>query len=155
MIDSVSARGGANIAKGAVSATTAYMLARHLHGKKDATGAVPVVLAVAGKIVPALAALFVGDDLGMAGPALGALDAAGQGALDFLAIAKGLQHARKEKGLRTVAIPAGADMKGLPGGSVTDAALLGEDVAVLGALGRAQPGATLDQDKLRTLQQYR
>ena len=146
------------LGKGAVSAGTAYLLAKGFHGKKDATSVVPVGLAIGGKVLPAIASLFWGEDLGMAGDiTFGAIDAAGQGALDFLAICKGLQHAREKKGLRAVALPASADLSKLqlPQGNVTDAALVGEDIAMLGALGRAQPGSTLDADKMRTLQTYR
>lgn len=155
MIENVGDRGGSIVAKGVISAGTSYALARHYHGKKDATARVPMGVAIGGKLIPALAALFLGDDLGVAGPILGAADAAGQGALDFLAVVQGLRHARQNKGLRAFAAPASFDVKVLPTGSITDAALLGDEVAMLGALGRAQPGSAMTPEKIRDLQAYR
>lgn len=153
MIERVGHHGGSNVLKGGIGYGTARLLARHCHGKKDAHK-LPVALAAAGKGLPALVALFLGDVEGVAGMGLGALDAAGQGALDFLGVVHGLRDAREKKGLRAIAVPASADVKALPAGAIVDADLVGDE-AVLGALGYAQPGSTMSLDKVRELQTYR
>lgn len=154
MIEKVGTHGGTTVAKGLVGYGTARALARHCHGKKDAK--VPLAIAAAGKLVPALAALFFGEVEGLGGVALGAFDAAGQGALDFIGVLHGLRDARKAKGVRPILVPANADVKALPPGAIADADLVGRDDQVtIGCLGVAQPGATMTIDKLRELQAYR
>ncbi len=153
MIEKIGHHGGSNVLKGGIGYGTARLLARHCHGKKDAHK-LPVALAAVGKGLPALIALFAGDVDGVAGMGLGAIDAAGQGALDFLGVVHGLRAARKEQGIRAIAVPASADVKALPAGAIVDADLVGEE-AVLGHLGVAQPGASMSLDKLRELQSYR
>src|SRR5438105_4921219 len=110
MINKVGEHGGSNVAKGAIGYTTARLLAGHCHGKKD-SARIPMGIAAAGKAIPALVALFFGNVDGVAGMALGAADAAGQGALDFLGVVHGLRDAREKKGLRAIAVPASADVK--------------------------------------------
>lgn len=154
MIEKVGEHGGRNVAKGVIGYGTARMLARHCHGKKD-SGRIPFGIAALGKGIPALVALFFGEVDGVAGMAMGAADAAGQGALDFLGVVHGLRDARQQKGLRAIAVPASADVRALPAGSMVDAPLVGEEVATLGGLGMAQPGASMNLDKLRELQSYR
>ena len=155
MIDRIGHRGGSNLAKGAIGYGTARLLARHCHGKKDAHK-VPVAIAAAGKAVPALVALFFGDVDGVAGMGLGAMDAAGQGALDFLGVVHGLRDAREKKGVKAILVPGSADVKALPAGAsvYTDGELVGEE-SVLGALGLAQPGSSMSLDQLRQIQAYR
>lgn len=148
MIERIGDRGGSNVAKGAIGYGTARMLAKHCHGKKDAAR-VPYTIAAVGKLAPALIALFFGPVDGYAGLALGAADAAGQGAVDFLGVVHGLRDARKAKGLKAIAVPASAEVKGAIEGDLVG------DGSVLGRLGAAQPGASLSLDKLREIQAYR
>ena len=144
------------LAKGVVGVGTSYGLARHFHGKKDARSGKVYLGAIAGKVIPALAHLVWGDVEGVGGAILGGLDAAGQGAADFLAVVHGLGHARQAKGVRPILVPAGADLKVLPAGAITDAELVGlRDEVTLGTLSLAQPGASLDLDQLREIQAYR
>ena len=153
MMNKVGEHGGSIAAKGAIGFGTSYLLAKHCHGKKDAMK-IPVAVAAVGKGLPALIALFGGDVGGPAGMALGAFDAAGQGAVDFLGVIHGLRAARKEKGVKGILVPASADVKTLPAGNFADAVLVGDE-AVLGGLGVAQPGASMSLDKLREIQSYR
>ncbi len=153
MIERVGEHGGTIALKGGIGYGTARLLARHCHGKKDAHK-LPVALAAAGKGLPALIALFFGDVDGVAGMGLGAIDAAGQGALDFLGVVHGLRDARKEKGVKAILVPGSAEMKVLPAGTFADAELVGDEV-VVGALGMAQPGSSMTLEKLRELQGYR
>lgn len=153
MMNKVGEHGGSIVAKGAIGYGTARLLARHCHGKKDAVK-IPYGIAIGGKVIPALVALFAGDVDGVTGMGLGALDAAGQGAVDFLGVVHGLRDARKQKGVRPILVPATADVKALPAGSIFDAELVGQE-AVIGHLGVAQPGASMSLDGLRTLQSYR
>lgn len=146
MIDNIGHRGGSIVAKGAIGFGTAHLLAKHCHGKKDADK-VPIAIAAAGKGLAALGALFFGDVGGPGGMLLGAADAAGQGAVDFLGVVSGLRAARKEKGLKAIAVPATAQVQGAIEGDLVG------DAAVLGALGAG--GGSMSLAQLKELQSYR
>lgn len=146
---------GAVIGKGAVGAGTSYLLGKHMQGKKDPTR-LPMAAGGILKLGTALLRLFgVGEEHGAADMLLGTFDAVGQANVDFLGTIHGLRAARKEKGIRAIAVPISADVKALPAGGIYDAELVGDQVATLGALGVAQPGASMSLDKLREFQSYR
>lgn len=155
-------RGAAGIlAKGAIGFGASHLLARHCHGKKDATK-IPVAVAAVGKLIPALAHLVFDDIDGYGAMALGAVDAVGQSGVDFLGVVSGLRAARTAKGVKPILVPASADIKALPDKSIADAALVGHEglsygseVTELGALGSAQPGKSLTLDQIRELQRMR
>ena len=148
-----------NLAKTGVGYGTSYLLAKHCHGSEKA-GKIPVAVAAAGKLIPALATLMYGDVDGIGGMALSAMDGAGQAGVNFLGVMHGLKSARKAKGVRPILVPATADVKALPAGSIQSAEWVGHEgvsdgIEVLGALGMAQQGKALTDAQMRELQNMR
>lgn len=149
-----------NLAKTGVTYGTSYFLAKHCHGKDEKAKKIPVAVAAVGKLVPAIATLMYGDIGGIGGAALGALDGAGQAGVAFLGVMHGLKSARMAKGVRPILVPATADVKALPAGSIQNAELVGQEgvsngIEVLGALGMAQQGKALTDAQMRELQAMR
>jgi hypothetical protein len=142
-------------AKAGIGYGTSYMLAKHCHGKDAKSKRTVGIMAVVGKVLPAIASLYDVD--GVLGAAAGGLDAVGQASVDFLGVSHGLAAVRKEKGVRPILVPNSFEVKSLPAGSVSSAEWVGDEyqTEVLGALGQAQDGKTMTLDQLRELQSYR
>lgn len=111
----------------------------HRYGDKWAGKNVARITAIGGKLGALLCSALAGGHQTFVG---NFANSVGQAGVNAIGLDLGLRHARKATGKKAVLVPAGADLKSLPGAT---------DITAIGALGNTPSGRGLSWSQIEEL----